>query len=104
MENANIFRGAVSKTLNVSYLSLFAFIKPIAAGSAIADTHLHGSGVNFGKPFLDTTVRALPGRLSTLSVSHSRSGLFGAFVWARRAINGRNTAISGPRRRRSGSA
>ena len=33
------------------------------------------------------TVRARPGRLSTLSVSHSNSGLYEAFVWARRALN-----------------
>jgi hypothetical protein len=31
--------------------------------------------------------RAHPGRLSALSVSQSKSGLYGAFVWARRALN-----------------
>jgi hypothetical protein len=33
------------------------------------------------------TVRARPGRLSTLSVSHSKSFFYGAFAWARRALN-----------------
>jgi hypothetical protein len=33
------------------------------------------------------SVRARPGRLSALSVSHSKSLLYGAFVWARRALN-----------------
>ena len=34
-----------------------------------------------------SSVRALPGRLSDLSVSHSKSILYGALVWARRALN-----------------
>ena len=34
-----------------------------------------------------STVRARPGRLSALSVSPSKSVLYGAFVWARRALN-----------------
>jgi hypothetical protein len=33
------------------------------------------------------TVRAAQGRLSGLSVSHRKSVLYGAFVWARRALN-----------------
>jgi hypothetical protein len=33
------------------------------------------------------TVRVRPGRLSALSVSHSKSALYGAFVWTRRALN-----------------
>jgi hypothetical protein len=33
------------------------------------------------------TVRLLPGRLSALSVSHSKSVLYGAFVWVCRALN-----------------
>ena len=33
------------------------------------------------------TVRALSGRLSGLSVSHSKSVLCGAFVWVRRVPN-----------------
>ena len=33
------------------------------------------------------TVRAPSGRLSALSVSHSKSVLYGGFVWARRALN-----------------
>jgi hypothetical protein len=33
------------------------------------------------------TVRARPGRLSAHSVSHSKSILYVAFVWARRALN-----------------
>ena len=37
---------------------------------------------------LRAMVRALPGRLSALSVSHSKAGLYGAFVWARRALDG----------------
>ena len=35
------------------------------------------------------SVRARPGRLSGLRVSHSESFLCGAFVWARRALNHR---------------
>ena len=35
------------------------------------------------------TVRTLPGRLSALSVFHSKSVLYGIFVWARRALNHR---------------
>jgi hypothetical protein len=34
-------------------------------------------------PVLEHTVRDLPGWLSALSVFHSKSVLFGAFVWAR---------------------
>ena len=42
-------------------------------------------------------VRATQGRLSALSVSLCKSGLYGAFVWARRALNRRPfTAVSGP--------
>ena len=33
------------------------------------------------------TVRAPRGRLSALSVLHSKPGLHGAFVWARRLLN-----------------
>ena len=33
------------------------------------------------------TVRARPGRLSALSVLHRKSVLYGAFVWARLALN-----------------
>jgi hypothetical protein len=32
------------------------------------------------------TVRALPGRLRTLGVFHSKSVLYDTFVWARRAL------------------
>jgi hypothetical protein len=32
-------------------------------------------------------VRARPGRLSALRVSHRKLGLYGVFVWARRALN-----------------
>jgi hypothetical protein len=35
------------------------------------------------------TVRTLPGCLSALSVFHSKSVLYGVFVWARRALNRR---------------
>jgi hypothetical protein len=38
-------------------------------------------------PHLASAVRALPGRLSALSVLRSKVGLHGAFVWARRALN-----------------
>ena len=34
-----------------------------------------------------TTVRAAQGRLSALSVFHRKSVLYGASVWARRALN-----------------
>jgi hypothetical protein len=49
------------------------------------------------------TVRALPGRLSHLSVSHSKPVLHGGFVWARRALNSQNRrfpARAARRRRR----
>ena len=36
------------------------------------------------------TVRARPGRLSARSVFHSKSGLCGTFVWARRARTAQN--------------
>jgi Ca2+-binding EF-hand superfamily protein len=36
----------------------------------------------------DDAVRARPGRLSALSVSHSKSILYGACAWTRRALNG----------------
>jgi hypothetical protein len=39
------------------------------------------------QPNFTTTVRARPGRLSALSVLHSKSSFYGAFVWARRALN-----------------
>jgi hypothetical protein len=45
-------------------------------------------------------VRARPGRLGALSVSHSKSVLYGAFVWARGALNRRKPAVSGPSCRR----
>jgi hypothetical protein len=35
------------------------------------------------------TVRAVPGRLSAISIFLYKSGLYGAFVWARRALNRR---------------
>jgi hypothetical protein len=37
--------------------------------------------------WLDESVRACPGRLGALSVFHSKSVLYGAFVWARRPLN-----------------
>jgi hypothetical protein len=46
--------------------------------------------------FIAATVRARPGRLSGLSVSHSESVFYGAFVWARRLLNRPKTAVSGP--------
>ena len=36
---------------------------------------------------IGATVRAHPGRLSGLSVFHSKSDFYGAFVWARRTLN-----------------
>jgi hypothetical protein len=42
----------------------------------------------------DATVRARPGRLSALSVSHSSWVLYGAFVWARRTLDRPKTAVS----------
>jgi hypothetical protein len=41
-------------------------------------------------------VRAARGRLSALSVLHRKSFFYGAFVWARRALNGPKTAVPGP--------
>ena len=43
---------------------------------------------NASDPFL-TAVRATEGRLSALSVFHSKPFLYGTFAWARRALNGR---------------
>jgi hypothetical protein len=37
---------------------------------------------------LHNPVRAARGRLSALSISHRKSVLYGASVWARRALNG----------------
>ena len=34
-----------------------------------------------------SSVRARPGRLRALRVSHGESVLYGGFVWARRALN-----------------
>jgi hypothetical protein len=42
------------------------------------------------------TVRAALGRLSALSVSLCKSILYGAFVWARRALNSQKRRVSGP--------
>ena len=39
---------------------------------------------------------ARPGRLSALSVSHKKSVLYGAFVWAPRPLKPPETAFSGP--------
>jgi hypothetical protein len=39
-------------------------------------------------------VRARPGRLSTHSVSHSKSSLYGEFVWARRVLNSQKRRFS----------
>ena len=49
-----------------------------AAGSNVA--HAGFPEQSFSK------VRAQPGRLSALSVSHSKSVLYGVFLWARRAF------------------
>jgi hypothetical protein len=59
--------------------------RPLPAGTRLTlrfaeITHADGSLFN--------TVRARPGRVSALSVFHSESVLYGAFVWARRALNG----------------
>jgi hypothetical protein len=42
---------------------------------------------------LRNPVRAPPGRLSALRVSHSKSALQGVFAWARRALNRQNRAV-----------
>jgi hypothetical protein len=39
-----------------------------------------------------------PGRLSALRVFHSKSFLYGAFVWVRRVLNRQKTAVPGPGR------
>jgi hypothetical protein len=46
------------------------------------------------KAFAMKAVRARPGRLGPLSIFHSKSILYGAFVWARRAL--KKTAVPGP--------
>ena len=45
----------------------------------------------------EATVRALPGRLRALSVFHSKSILYGAFVWARRALKHQKRRFPAPR-------
>ena len=42
------------------------------------------------------TVRALPGRLSALSVSLCKPVFYGAFVWARRALNSQKRRLPAP--------
>jgi hypothetical protein len=42
------------------------------------------------------TVRARPGRSSALRFFHSKSILYGAFAWARRALNRRKRRVSAP--------
>jgi hypothetical protein len=42
------------------------------------------------------SVRPRPRRLSALSILHSKSVLYGAFVWACRALNSQKMAASGP--------
>jgi hypothetical protein len=39
--------------------------------------------------FWAATVRAHPGRLSHLTIFHSKSGFYGTFVWMCRVLNGR---------------
>ena len=39
------------------------------------------------KEYYDATVRARPGHVNTLSVSHSESGFYGTFLWARKKRN-----------------
>ena len=46
-----------------------------------------GRTLRIREEFVHPSVRALPGRLSDLSVFHSRSVVYGAFVWVRRALN-----------------
>jgi hypothetical protein len=45
---------------------------------------------------LEAKVRARPGRFSALTVFHSKSVLYGGFLWARRALNGQKRRCSGP--------
>ena len=42
------------------------------------------------------TVRARPGRLRGLSVSHRKSVFYGAFVWARGALNSERRRFLAP--------
>jgi hypothetical protein len=44
----------------------------------------------------DDTVRARSGRLSALSVFYSKSGFYGGFVCARRALHRQKTGAVGP--------
>ena len=51
-----------------------------------------------GCPWDKYSVRALPRRLSGLSISHSKSVSYGGFVWARRALTSPQTVDFGPGR------
>jgi uncharacterized protein YbjT (DUF2867 family) len=56
-----------------------------AAGGVMLELDLAEDDLS--APLVGVTVRDLPGRLHALRVSHSKSVSYGAFVWARRAIN-----------------
>jgi hypothetical protein len=69
----------------MSYLAQTPFTPP---GGEISLFEEYAGGIWNG--IEDHSVRARPGRLSSLSVPHSGSVLYSACAWARRALNGPN--------------
>jgi hypothetical protein len=63
----------------------------VAAGASLSDPRTFQTCPDYA------TVRATRGRLSVLSVFLCKSVLYGAFVWARRALNRRKRRFSAPR-------
>jgi hypothetical protein len=93
------------------FLHLLSLQHAVAVLALRLDEHLHNLTDHISANFelnsdynLAVTVRAAPGRLSALSVFLLKSILYGAFVWARRALiltaqNGGVPARAGARRR-----
>jgi hypothetical protein len=77
--------GAPADCISVADAPMFGGLSPTGVPTANFFAHDYPTRA----PLLGnlTTVRARPGRLSALSVFHSKSVLYGDFVWARRALN-----------------
>jgi hypothetical protein len=95
--------GSVALSLCTTAHPRYAMFTEIS-GASISETTMRPGTVDVDKLFggsfetfcakdaskFEWTVRALSRRLSALSVSHSKSFLYGVFVWARRALNSSN--------------
>ena len=71
----------------------------LAAKYAAADTEARQGGAKTAVARQQRQLQLRPGpprRLSALRVFLCKSVLYGAFVWARRALNGPKTAVPGP--------